>query len=163
MARQYAQRGVEAAPATLGSTIHSQNWSYDGASPSVRWNGCTRAENRFRKKWGSPRTPAKLLLDLGNKDEAKQVVDSLQGTSLLFDLLKARVEFANSQWKDTIDTLQLLLPRVAGIPNLQRQVHYWLGQCHEQQGDPNEAIQAYRRAIDVDWSLYPPQKYWPKR
>ena len=87
------------------------------------------------------------------KEEAEKAIDKLNqqrpGTPQVI-YLKARLHILRSEWTEAQTMLEDVLPRLSENRYLQVQASLLLGQCHDQLGNPDQALKAYQGAVARD-------------
>ena len=99
-----------------------------------------------------------LLIDEGEIDEAQNVVQGLagdQGGGPFASYVEARIEYAEGRWSRAADAFEVVRPKLAGRPELLRNVDLWLGDCYGRLGRIDRQMTAYRRALTVDSTWAP--------
>ena len=64
--------------------------------------------------------------------------------------LDARVLYANDDWKSAREGFEKVRPKLNDFPQLMKCLDYWIGYCYLQQGNPDQAMAAFRRALSFD-------------
>lgn len=101
---------------------------------------------------------ANLLLDDGQIDEAEKLALRLREEQYplpLADYLLARTLYAREDWLKASREFERLRPELAALPNVVKQVDFWLGGCYGQLGRIDQQLAAYRRALNVDPFWFP--------
>lgn len=99
------------------------------------------------------RDKADLLVQNGDLKEAEETIARLRRmnyTPALLDYLQARILAREKEWSKASTLLARVLPRLARAPALEVQALLLLGQCHEQLGNPDQALLTYQQARKVD-------------
>jgi tetratricopeptide (TPR) repeat protein len=94
-----------------------------------------------------------LLLDQGKNADAKANIDELRKSGLkqtLPDYLTARLRVADQRWNDAIALLELARKDLPSSSEWLGRTQVLLGYCYQQIGDPEQALQAYRRAVRAE-------------
>lgn len=114
--------------------------------------GVTQVEQRGEKanlRWSL----AEALIDDDQLPEAQTVVDALRTEAAFAPFvayLDARIKFANDDWQSSTSELERLRPRLADVPDLAKQVDFWLGRGYGMLNREDLELAAYRRAIEAD-------------
>ncbi len=101
---------------------------------------------------------ADLLLDEGNLDEATALAARVRkaGDMGTADYLEGRALAARGRWLEALDRLEAARARFGwsghSVTGAAR-VEVWLGKCHEQEGDTDLRLAAFRRAVALDPAL----------
>jgi tetratricopeptide (TPR) repeat protein len=98
-------------------------------------------------------TLAESLIDDGGLAEARTVIDGLRTEAALAPFvayLDARVKLAEEKWQEGVVELERLRPRLADVPELAKQVDFWLGRGYGKLGAEEQELAAYRRAVGAD-------------
>jgi cellulose synthase operon protein C len=66
------------------------------------------------------------------------------------EFLKARVLYAASDWNGALQAFNAVLPKLSNLPARMICLHYWIGYCYYQQGDPDKADYSYHSALKID-------------
>ena len=66
------------------------------------------------------------------------------------EFLEARIDYANSDWKSALEKFEKVRPSLADLPPQMRCLEYWIGYCYLQQGNPDQAMVAFRRSLGYD-------------
>lgn len=96
---------------------------------------------------------ADLLVQGGELKEAEEVIAQLREMKYaepLLDYLQARIHVRKSEWADAERLLERVRPQLTRLPGLEVQALLLLGQCHEQLGNPDQALAAYQQARKLD-------------
>ena len=64
--------------------------------------------------------------------------------------LDARVLYANDDWKAAREGFEKVRPQLNDFPQLMKCLDYWIGYCYLQQGNPDQAMAAFRRSLSFD-------------
>ena len=64
--------------------------------------------------------------------------------------LDARVLYANDEWKLAREGFEKVRPRLTDFSQLMKCLDYWIGYCYLQQGNPDQAMAAFRRSLSFD-------------
>ena len=64
--------------------------------------------------------------------------------------LDARVLYANDDWKAAREGFEKVRPKLNDSPQLMKCLDYWIGYCYLQQGNPDQAMAAFRRSLSFD-------------
>ncbi len=64
--------------------------------------------------------------------------------------LEARVLYANGDWNSALDKFEKVRPSLVDMPPQMRCLEYWIGYCYLQQGNPEQAMVAFRRSLGYD-------------
>ncbi|MGO9110050.1 MAG: tetratricopeptide repeat protein [Thermoguttaceae bacterium] len=68
--------------------------------------------------------------------------------------LDARVLYANEDWKAAREGFERVRPKLTDFPLLMRCLDFWIGDCYRQQGNPDQAMAAFRRSLSFDKFYY---------
>jgi tetratricopeptide (TPR) repeat protein len=101
---------------------------------------------------------ADLLLQQGQQAPAGAVITRLaRGGSPLAQAgyWEARLRMQDQQWTEAARLLEEARARLAVTPEWLKPIELALGQCHEQLGDRDRALAAFRRAVALDPSSVP--------
>jgi tetratricopeptide (TPR) repeat protein len=106
------------------------------------------ADQHFELDW----TLANLLLDGGELDQARLVIDKLKKApqTNAVEYLQARCAMRQKRWFEAAGTLEKLRPTFKAFPDLQRQVDLYLGKCYEQLNEPGLQKAAFERVLKDD-------------
>ena len=64
--------------------------------------------------------------------------------------LEARALYANDDWKSARQQFEELRSSLTDSPQLMKCLDYWIGFCYRQQGNPDQAMAAFRRSLSFD-------------
>jgi tetratricopeptide (TPR) repeat protein len=99
---------------------------------------------------------ADLLIDVGEvegPEGAREMIANLRAagmTAAPMAYLDARILIAQGRWLEGKELLERTRPRLLRSPDLTKQADWFLGQCYEHLGNPDEEVVALRRAIGLD-------------
>jgi tetratricopeptide (TPR) repeat protein len=103
---------------------------------------------------------AESLIDEGGLAEARTVIEGLRTEAAFAPFvtyLDARVKLAEEKWQEGATELERLSPRLADVPELAKQVDFWLGRSYGMLHREEEELAAYRRAVEADDRWVAPQ------
>lgn len=103
---------------------------------------------------------ADLELQNGDIDGVRRTVAEMKSREFLPELIEyieCRILISEQQWSKASTQLEELRPLMARFPDLQLQIDMLLGQCYQSRGQPDKAMDAFRRALDANPSLLPAQ------
>ena len=103
---------------------------------------------------------ADLELQKGDIEGVRSTVKSMRESDFLPELIEyieCRILIVEGQWLKATNQLEKLRPSMARFPDLTMQIDMLLGRCYRSLGQPDRAIDAYRRALDGDPSSIPAQ------
>jgi tetratricopeptide (TPR) repeat protein len=98
---------------------------------------------------------ADLLIDEGQIDEARALTEAVRkesGPAGVADYLDARLVMRAGRWAEACGRLEKVRGR-HGLTAWLVQVELSLGQCYERLGETDQALAAYRRAVEQDGSV----------
>jgi tetratricopeptide (TPR) repeat protein len=96
---------------------------------------------------------ADLLVQDGELKEAEETIARLRQMKYaapLLDYLQARIHVRKGEWSAAGVLLERVRSRLSRLPGLEVQALLLLGQCHEQLGNPDQALLAYQQARKLD-------------
>jgi tetratricopeptide (TPR) repeat protein len=99
------------------------------------------------------RSLADLLIQSGELEEAEAVIVRLRDMKYappLLDYLQARIHVRKGEWNKASVLLDRVRPQLTRLPALEMQAWLLSGQCHEQLGNPDQALSAYQQARKLD-------------
>jgi len=161
-AEGYVRRGMQAAPQdfamyTLMADILLRKKQRDKAIEVLR-NGVETCQSKGAK--------AQILWDLANvyldsrrSLDAQGIANGVDCMRKLRDyhfaperlaFLEARVSYADDDWKTAIEGFEKVRPRLNEPPQLMKCLDYWIGDCYLQQGNPDQAMAAFRRSLSFE-------------
>ncbi len=92
-----------------------------------------------------------MLLDLGALDDARPALDVLRKeNNPTVDFLNAKLLVREEKWLGAARALERVRPLLAPVPDLTKQIHLLLGDCHARLGNPDQALVSYRQALILD-------------
>ncbi|MGA2255636.1 MAG: tetratricopeptide repeat protein, partial [Thermoguttaceae bacterium] len=179
-AEQYARRGKEVAPqdpnmySLLADICMSRN---DQPDKTIRdqWDKaidvlkegleiCLSKDDKVELLWPL----ANLYLDRGSSVDAKNIAGAQDCIKRLRDyhfspgqklaaldpraalaFLDAHVAYVNGDWKSAREGFEKVRPQLNGSPLL-RNLDCWIGDCYLQQGNPDQAMAAFRSSLNSD-------------
>jgi cellulose synthase operon protein C len=161
-AEDYARRGMAAGPHeysmyTLMADIRVRENQRDKAIEVLK-QGVAAAESNSAKAnilWNL----ANFYLDGRSSSDAKDIAAAIDCMARLreyrfsqveLDFLDARVLYANDDWKAAREGFERVRPKMNEFPQLMKCLEYWTGYCYLQQGNPDQASQAFHRALNFD-------------
>ena len=166
-AAKYAARGLEVAPQAVEmyvqmANIHDSQQHRKEAMDILR-QGVTTVNSTAGKAellWHL----ANFLFDdasgpdnAANRAEAEKCIRQLSEFRFSpeqLEFLKARVLFANEDWESARQALDAVRPKLTNFPPQMKLLHYWLGYCCLQQGNPDQAMFEFRRCLNYDRSYF---------
>ncbi len=92
---------------------------------------------------------AEALLEAGEPDEAAATIEQLRKKgfpALWLDYLDARVLMYRGRWAEAARRLDAVRQKLTAAPERAAQVDLALARCHEQTGNPDQAVEAYQRS-----------------
>ncbi len=102
---------------------------------------------------------ANLYLDGQGGQDARDIADAVdcmrkmresRFSPVQMAFLDARVLYANDEWKSAREGFEKVRPRLTDFPRLMKCLDYWIGYCYLQQGNPDQAMAAFRRSLSFD-------------
>jgi len=96
---------------------------------------------------------ADMQMEAGRVSEARELIEQLERQDFHatpLEYLRAREEIHGRQWREASRRLHASRAAMSDWPELARQADYWLGVCHQQLGNPDLQLGAFRRALQVD-------------
>jgi len=102
---------------------------------------------------------ANLYLDSRGNVEAKNLAAAADCMRRMRDyrvspvqlaFLEARVLYANDDWKAARVGFEKVRPQLTDSSSLMKNLDYWIGYCYLQQGNPDQAMAAFRRSLSFD-------------
>lgn len=96
---------------------------------------------------------ADFLVQSGELKEAERTIAKLREMKYapaLLDYLQARIYIRQEQWSKASALLQTVRSQLGRLPALEVQALLLQGQCHEQLGNPDQALLAYQQARKLD-------------
>ena len=161
-AEEYARRGMAAAPQdfvmyTLMADVHVRN-NKRGKAIEVLKNGIEVCRSKGAKAqilWHL----ANLYLDIRGSEGATNVAEAVDCMRRMRDyhfspvqmaFLDARVSYANDDWKSARVGFEKVRAKLNDFPQLMKCLDYWTGYCYLQQGNPDQAMAAFRRSLSFD-------------
>ncbi|MEI8375716.1 MAG: tetratricopeptide repeat protein, partial [Planctomycetota bacterium] len=102
---------------------------------------------------------ANIYLDSRGSTDAKSIAEALDCMRRMRDykvspiqlaFLDARVLYANDDWKAAREKFEKVRPQMTDSASLMKSLDYWIGYCYLQQGNPDQAMAAFRRSLSFD-------------
>ncbi len=102
---------------------------------------------------------ANFYLDAGRGPDGKNLADAQACIKRMreynyspaqIDFLEARVLYANDNWPEALKAFEKVRTQLADLLPLMKCLDYWRGYCFLQQGNPDEAMNAFKSALDAD-------------
>ena len=166
MAEKYARRAVEAAPQnpdmyTLLADVLLRSNNQDKAIEVLK-NGVEVLQQEGAKATLLWRLTNEYLDTAGNANP-ERVAAAVDGVKRLrawhfqpdnLAFLDARVLYANDDWKAALEGFEKVRPNLSD-PQLLKCLDYWAGDCYLQQGNPDQAMAAFRRSLGFDKFYFP--------
>jgi tetratricopeptide (TPR) repeat protein len=122
--------------------------------------GLREADDRQGVEW----TLAHLLVQKGDAERAKKLVDDLSATAFpkpLLDYLKARLLVLQGDWAQAARALEQVRRLLEGAsPELVSQVDLLLGQCYERLNDSERRLAALKSAAETNPKAVPTRLEW---
>jgi tetratricopeptide (TPR) repeat protein len=153
-ARRLLQSGLDAKLKSVGLYLSLMALEIHENNKDAAKDVLDRGMQDLPKEWRLRAALAELALQDGNLKEAERAVKELQKVGLAgpvrtaHDLLAAQILMLQSKWGDAVALLdKLRLTRGAASP--EHDLELLLGRCHERLGNPDKALAAYRRAIEL--------------
>ncbi len=78
----------------------------------------------------------------------------LRFSPVQLEFLAARLSYADDDWKAARVGFEKVQPKLNGFPQLMKCLDYWIGDCYLQQGNPDQAMAAFRGALEFDKSYF---------
>ena len=161
-AEEYARRGLKAAPQdfamyTLMADVLVHNNQRDKAIQVLK-SGVEITRSKSTKAqilWHL----ANLYLDSSSRVDAQNITDAVDCMNKMREyrfspvqmaFLDARVLYANEDWKAARGEFEKVRPKLNDFPQLMKCLDYWIGYCYLQQGNPDQATNAFRRSLSFD-------------
>ncbi len=157
-AEEYARRGIAAAPQdaamyTLMADVRVRNNQRDKAIQVL---------NDGVKACQSPGSKAQILWELANlhldSRDAQNIAAAVDCIRRMRDyhlspvqiaFLEARVLYDQDDWKAARAGFEKIQPKLSD-PQLLKFLYHWIGCCYQQQGNPDQAMAAFRRSLSFD-------------
>ena len=79
---------------------------------------------------------------------------NLRFSPVQLEFLAARLSYADDDWKAARVGFEKVQPKLNGFPQLMKCLDYWIGDCYLQQGNPDQAMAAFRGALEFDKSYF---------
>ncbi len=173
-AEEYAARGLKAAPqeAPLYMLMADINLHDDGrGKPAADKQSGTEKAAAILKKGvetvNSKSAKVQLLFSLANLDldgrggavNAESIAAAKECIRLMREyrfspeqlkFLEARIDYANGDWEKARKQFEDVRPSLADLPPQMKCLEYWIGYCDLQQGNPDQAMVAFRRSLGYD-------------
>ena len=171
-AEEYAERGLKAAPQEppmyiLMADIYMRDDRPGKPAAGDKLTGTEKAVAILKKGIETVNTNSakvQLLFNVANLDldgrggavnaesiaAAKECIRLMREYRLSpeqLEFLEARVLYANGDWKSALDKFEKVRPSLADLPPQMRCLEYWIGYCYLQQGNPDQAMVAFRRSL----------------
>ncbi len=158
-AEEYSRRAVQADPQSPGVYILLADVYVGSDQRDKAIEVLKEGVETVQKKDGK----AALLWNLtnmyldpkGTDAERLQAVDCIKRLrdyhfpSDQLDFLDARVLYVNDDWKAALAGFETVRPKLAD-PQLLKCLDFWIGDCYLQQGNPDQAMAAFRRSLSFD-------------
>ena len=103
---------------------------------------------------------ANMLIDAGEPDEARRVMQHLNGRSTdpAIACLQARLAMQRRAYGAALTLLEKVRPAARKAPEMDRHLNCLLAECHERLGNPDQQLAACRRALESDASCLPARR-----
>lgn len=98
-------------------------------------------------------TLAEVSLNEGDLQRADKAIEQLSETQLplaRIEWLRARLLVAREQWFEAARKLEMIRPDLANLPDLLKQVDFYLGLCYAQMGNMDQSLTSYSKALAGD-------------
>ncbi len=157
-ARQYTKRGTELDPTDVSMYLAQADVETISGNPEqaieLLQTSLEATGNHPILLWqlGS------LLIDAGRLDEAQGVWEQLRDTGtaeIQAGFLGARLAYVRGNWRQAIQGFERIRSRLIRTPETAKQADLWMGRSYSELGNPDQAVLAYRRALDVDPTYVP--------
>lgn len=105
--------------------------------------------NDFQLQW----MLANLLIDQAKVNEAQPLIERIRALSpdvSLVALLEARILAVEGKWLEAAKLVEENRARLVNWPAIASRADFLLGHCYQQLARPDQELNAYRRALDVD-------------
>jgi cellulose synthase operon protein C len=79
-------------------------------------------------------------------DEIVKALEAGHAPRTVLEELQARLLIRKEEWSQALTILARLRPLTAADPEFSGQINYLIGFCHDQRGEPDRALAAYRQA-----------------
>jgi tetratricopeptide (TPR) repeat protein len=96
---------------------------------------------------------ARLLLDAGEVDKARESIQDLENTKLLphyYRYLTGRLAVLDKKWLDAANILEKVRPLMAGDSRTVMEIDRNLGVCYEQLKQPDRALESYDAVLQAN-------------
>ncbi len=161
-AEDYARQGIKVAPQdfamyVLMADILVRNNQRDKAIEILK-NGIEINQAKSSKAqilWHL----ANIYLDSRGSADVKGIAEATDCMRRMRDykvspvqlaFLDARVLYANDDWKAAREKFEKIRPQLTDSPSLMKNLDYWIGYCYLQQGNPDQAMAAFRRSLSFE-------------
>lgn len=159
-ARTYSEQLRELFPNEVQTYQTAAEVEYRGGNPKRAAELLDEGLAKTRKNPNLLFTAVNLLLDSGEKEKAHEMFDESARQALnepLVHYLTGRLKLADEQWREAIRYFELARPMLALEPELVKQLDYYSGRAWSQLGNYDQAIRAFRLALDRDPFFAPAQ------
>jgi len=157
-ARDYAKRGVELYPHDVPLRLAQADVELaSGNAPravELLQEGLRAVGDHPDLLWRL----GNLLIDLKRPDEAQAVWEQLRDTGMadtMAGFMGARLAYARGNWRKAIERFERIRSSLVREPDIAKQADLLTGRCYAELGNPDQAVLAYRRALDLDPRFVP--------
>ncbi|MBC7352518.1 MAG: tetratricopeptide repeat protein, partial [Thermogutta sp.] len=96
---------------------------------------------------------AEMSLNQGDEKTAENAIEELSQTRYplsRLEWLRARLLLARGQWFEAARKLEVIRPDLTNVPDLLKQVDFYLGLCYAQMGNMDQSLASYSKAATED-------------
>jgi len=96
---------------------------------------------------------AEMSLNQGDEKTAENAIEELSQTRYplsRLEWLRARLLLARGQWFEAARKLEVIRPDLTNVPDLLKQVDFYLGLCYAQMGNMDQSLASYSKAATQD-------------
>jgi len=96
---------------------------------------------------------AEMSLNQGDEKNAEKAIEELSQTRYplsRLEWLRARLLLARGQWFEAARKLEVIRPDLTNVPDLLKQVDFYLGLCYAQMGNMDQSLASYSKAATQD-------------
>lgn len=153
LARAWAEKAIAADPKRAdGYTLLAAVQAAQG-QPQEGIRTLENALPKVRDRGPILATLAEVSLNEGDLQRAEKAIEQLSEAQLplaRIEWLRARLLVAREQWFEAARKLEMIRPDLGNLPDLVKQVDFYLGLCYAQMGNMDQSLTSYSKALAAD-------------